>query len=128
MKKHSRVWIIDDSEMDNFLNKMILETTGFSEMVECFSNPLSALQILKEIGTKKDEERIPEIIFLDINMPLMTGFDFLDALNNLSLSSLERIRFFLISSSEDPEDMNRINNYPQIIKYLNKPLNKAELI
>lgn len=128
MNRYSLVLIIDDSEMDNFLNKTILETMNYCDKVITYTNPATALEYLKSSLQENNPSKIPNLVFLDINMPLMTGFEFLDEFLKLPQELLSGIKFYMISSSEDPEDVQKTKKYKQIIKYLNKPLDKNELI
>jgi CheY-like chemotaxis protein len=127
MSRYSLVLIIDDSEMDNFLNKTILETMNYCDKVITYTNPANALQYLKSTIQENNPSQIPNLVFLDINMPLMTGFEFLDEFLKLPQELLSGVKFYMISSSEDPEDVEKTKKYKQIIKYLNKPLDKNEL-
>ena len=129
MYKFSTVMIIDDSEMDNFLNKMILETMHYSENILTYTNPIHALNYFKELSVQSGEgKKIPQIVFLDINMPIMSGFDFLEQFKSLPQEHISDIKFYVISSSEDPEDLEKIKKYDNIIKYLYKPLNREEIV
>ncbi|MBX9852738.1 MAG: response regulator [Cytophagaceae bacterium] len=129
MAKHTSVMIIDDSEMDTFLNKMILQTLNFSEEILTFTNPIHALEYFQKLSREENQPRnIPEIVFLDINMPIMSGFVFLEEFGKLPQKITSGVKFFMISSSEDPEDIEKTRKHPNIIKYLNKPLDKKELL
>jgi response regulator RpfG family c-di-GMP phosphodiesterase len=61
-------------------------------------------------------------------MPIMSGFDFLEQFKSLPQDRISSIKFYVISSSEDPEDVEKIKKYDNIIKYLYKPLNKEEIV
>lgn len=128
MNIFSRAWIIDDSEMDNFLNKTILQTIHYAHTIDSFCNPAVALKDLQMVSKNGEKEKIPEVIFLDINMPLMNGFEFLEEFEKLPQDLFSHVRFYLISSSEDPEDVEKIKKFPKILRYLNKPLDKNQLI
>jgi response regulator RpfG family c-di-GMP phosphodiesterase len=127
MRKFSTVMIIDDSEMDTFLNKMILETMDYSEKIITYTNPRLALNYFGSL-TKDSKNDIPEVVFLDINMPFMSGFEFLEEFKKLPNEVTCKVKFYVISSSEDPEDIEKISGYDNIIKYLYKPLNKEDII
>jgi CheY-like chemotaxis protein len=129
MRKFSTVMIIDDSEMDNLFLKVVLETIGYSDKILSYTNPALALSHLKNIeANEASKKEIPEIIFLDINMPIMNGFDFLEEFNKLPAYITRPAMFYMISSSEDADDMEKIKEYKNVIKYLYKPLDKNELI
>lgn len=127
MSKFSTVMIIDDSEMDTFLNKMILETMDYSEKIITYTNPRLALNYFEKL-IKESKSDIPEVVFLDINMPFMSGFDFLEEFKKFPKEVTGEVKFYVISSSEDPEDIEKIRGYDNIIKYLYKPLNKEDII
>jgi len=76
--RYQRVMLIDDNEMDNFINQKILESIYFAKNIYTNTNGLSALEFLKNINITQDSicDIIPEVIFIDINMPLMDGFQF----------------------------------------------------
>lgn len=129
MSKHSTVMIIDDSEMDTFLNKVILETMHYSDTILTYTNPSNALAYFKGLVDQPEVPgKIPEIVFLDINMPIMNGFEFMEEFIKLPENLTSRVKFYMISSSEDPEDLEKIKSYDKIIKYLYKPLDKNQLI
>ena len=72
-------------------------------------------------------DQIPELIFLDINMPLMDGFDFLEEFKNYPQPLQEKCKVIMLSSSIHPSDVERAQSYPQCVKYMNKPLSKGSL-
>jgi response regulator RpfG family c-di-GMP phosphodiesterase len=122
--KYRNVFIIDDSEMDNMLNKMILEVADYSTNIATFSYPGSALQYLKNI---KSTEEVPDLIYLDINMPEMDGFEFMEEFEKLPSKVSRFTKVIIISSSDDPIDIEKASRYKSIVKYLKKPLNMKEL-
>ncbi|HEX8546880.1 MAG TPA: response regulator [Cytophagaceae bacterium] len=123
--KYSSVMLVDDSEMDNMLNKMILQTVKFSESIQVFKSSIDALAYLTK-GI--DTINIPELILLDINMPEMNGFEFMDEFQKLPPKISNYTKVYIISSSDDPIDITNAAKYKSIIKYLKKPLNRLELM
>lgn len=119
--KFSTALIIDDSEMDIMLNKMILQNTNFAEKVLSADSACSALQLLQQ------EADFPEVIFLDINMPGMDGFEFLEKFESLPNDRRKGCKIAIISSSEDLEDIEKAKEFTSVIKYLVKPLEMDEL-
>ena len=123
--RYSSVMLIDDSEMDNMLNKMILQTVKFSETIQVFKSSIDALEYLTRGA---DTINIPELILLDINMPEMNGFEFMDEFQKLPPKISNYTKVYIISSSDDPIDITHASKYKSIIKYLKKPLNRLELM
>lgn len=123
--KYSSVMLVDDSDMDNMLNKMILQTVKFSESILVFKSSVAALAYLKK---EKNPVNIPELILLDINMPEMNGFEFMEEFQKLPPKISSYTKVYIISSSDDPIDINHASKYKSIIKYLKKPLNRLELM
>ena len=77
--RYSKVMLIDDNSLDNFINKKLLESNGFTDETEAFESAEKALEKLKSSAT----DELPDVIFLDIMMPGMDGFQFLDELVRL---------------------------------------------
>ena len=115
--------ILDDSYMDSLVLKHMLVSLNVVSEIEVFGDPLNLLNHFIE----KKWKNLPGIIFLDLNLPGMNGFQFLDALNKLSSKKCSEIKVVMITSSDDPEDIRRSSDYPSIQKYIVKPVNRIDL-
>ncbi|MGI8891907.1 MAG: response regulator [Bacteroidia bacterium] len=118
--KYSKVLLIDDNTIDNFVNKKLLEMTGFATEVLVYESAVAALEYLK----KEKKDRLPDVIFLDIMMPVMDGFTFLDEFEKLG-KDYERSKIIMLSTSESFQDLNRANKNKLVQKFLNKPLTES---
>lgn len=116
--RFKKVMLIDDNEIENFVNKKLIETTEFSAETDCC---LSAEAALEQIRTSRIDE-LPEIIFLDIKMPGMDGFGFLDEFAMLPPEVHQRVKIIMLSTSESFKDLNRANKNRFVFRFLNKPL------
>ncbi|RMG23266.1 MAG: response regulator [Bacteroidetes bacterium] len=117
--------LVDDNEIDNIINEKIIEANGFAENILVFQTGQEALDYL---AAHQDEaDSLPEIVFLDINMPIMDGFQFLDDFENFSDTVLEKCKIIMLSSSISPKDIDRAASSRYVKKYLNKPLNARYL-
>jgi CheY-like chemotaxis protein len=128
--KYQRAMLIDDNEMDNFINQKILEGVFFAKTIYVNTNGLSALEFLKNINSTKDltENIMPEVIFIDINMPLMDGFQFTDELIKLTKGMKTKPKLVILTTSINVEDKNRAAKYGTKIKFISKPLTEENLI
>ncbi|MFD2874352.1 response regulator [Mucilaginibacter ximonensis] len=106
---------MDDNYIDNFVTRRLLESSKFAENIVVTESPTEAISML-ESGTIK-----PNVIFLDIRMPLMSGFEFLDAFDKLDIDK-KGIKVFLLSSSFDPTDIRRSSDNKYITQFIHKPL------
>ena len=106
------IFLVDDQRISNFVNKKLIEVADICNNVHDFVNPLEALECL--------EERQPDLIFLDLNMPQIDGWTFLDRMGKLKISS----KVVIVTSSTSSVDRKKAKTYPQIIDYYTKPLNK----
>ncbi len=116
--RYSTVMLIDDNTIDTFIHKKLVESHRFSERIQSYLDAREALEFLKNAP----ESEWPELILLDIMMPGMDGFEFLDAFANLDRGQKERIKVILLSTSESFKDLNRANKNSLVRKFLNKPL------
>ncbi len=114
--RYECIMLVDDNSIDNFINKQLMESCGFAgEVMVC----QSAKEGLQHLMTGKN---LPQVIFLDINMPEMTGFDFLEAMMQLPEIVKHHCRVIMLSTSESFKDLNRANKNQFVRKFLNKPL------
>ena len=123
--KFDRVLLIDDNDIDNFINERMITTNFFSNRVIVKNSGESALQYLRE--NAENDSNLPRIIFLDLNMPVMDGFAFLFEFEKLPDSVKNNCKVIVLSSSISPEDINRASTNPLVVKYVNKPLNEKYL-
>ncbi len=123
MKNTSKICIIDDDEIFVIVAKKIMKVAGFSEKVEIYKNGKDAITYFKE--NADIEENIPDFIFLDLNMPLMDGWEFLQELEKLDLS--KQVKVFIFTSSIDPEDQKRSEEFSIVERFIEKPLTMQKL-
>ena len=114
--------IVDDNELDSFILKKLLEANGFSSEVIIKADARSALDYLSA-----NSDKLPSVIFLDIMMPGIDGFGFLEEFEKLSDPVKNQCRVILISTSESFKDLNRANKNKFVYRFLNKPITDAML-
>ncbi|MEO0898846.1 MAG: response regulator [Bacteroidota bacterium] len=125
MAQYKSVMLVDDNEIDNIINEKIIEANSFAENILVFQTGQEALDYLKDKQDK--EQELPEIVFLDINMPIMDGFQFLEDFEQFSEMVLDKCKIIMLSSSISPKDIDRAASSRYVKKYLNKPLNARYL-
>jgi len=119
--RYPLVMLVDDNELDNFINKKLVESDTFATATTIHTSAESALEYLK--NNAADNAQIPDLIFLDIMMPEMDGFGFLDAFDKLPESVRSKCRIVMLSTSDSFKDLNRANQNKYVKRFLNKPLN-----
>jgi CheY-like chemotaxis protein len=124
--KFNRVMVVDDAPIDRFIAEKILLSARFTEQVISVESAMDALTYL-EVHQANPEE-MPDLIFLDINMPEMSGFDFLDAYSSFSETVKHKCIIVMLSSSVHPEDHERAGKCPYVCKFLSKPLTFEKLL
>ncbi|TFF34029.1 response regulator [Mucilaginibacter psychrotolerans] len=108
--------LIDDNYIDNFVTRKILESGNFAEKIIIQQSPGDALLALKNGSLK------PDVIFLDVRMPGMTGFEFLEEYDKLEPDPEHPVKIFMLSSSLDPTDMDLSLNSRHVAQFIHKPL------
>lgn len=122
---YSLVMLIDEDEIDNIINQKIIESNKFAESIQVYQTGTEALDYLSK--NEKSPDRLPDLIFLDINMPIMDGFQFLEEFEKLGEPIRDKCKIIMLSSSISPRDIDRAASNRYVRKYLNKPLNARYL-
>ena len=119
------VMLVDDNDTDNFISKRIIEITEFADRVEVKNSGKSALDYLAE--NENRPENLPNIIFLDINMPVVDGFVFLYEFEKFRELVRTKCKVIILSSSDNKRDIDKIVNNNYVIKFITKPLTETSL-
>lgn len=119
------VMLVDDNDTDNFISKRIIEITKFAKEVEIKNSGKSALEYLEQ--NKDNPEKLPSLIFLDINMPIVDGFVFLYEFEKFSETVRDKCKVIILSSSDNKRDIDKIVNNDHVIKFITKPLTEGAL-
>lgn len=126
MEKLENILLVDDDPIVNFLNETIIKELGVTKEITIATDGKEALQILNKCCHSKNEKSLPQLILLDLNMPVMDGFDFLDAYQFLDFKNKDQILIVVSTSSINPSDLERIRRYPEV-EYIVKPILKEKL-
>lgn len=116
MEKMNNILLVEDDETTNFISRIILKNAGFQNVEEV----LNGMEACKHL-----EKECPDIILLDLNMPVMDGWEFLD--EKKVKAPCKKTKIAILTSSIHPNDLKRAENYPCVIAYFEKPLTDGKL-
>ncbi|GEC72626.1 CheY chemotaxis protein or a CheY-like REC (receiver) domain [Flavobacterium flevense] len=112
---------VDDDPITLMLCKKVIVKASFSNNIITAKNGEEALEYFNSI-LNKEENKLPELIFLDLNMPVMDGWEFLDSFSTDKYSEVNSTNVIILSSTIDPEDLEKSKKYPMVIDFLSKPI------
>jgi len=124
-KSVNLVLLVDDNDTDNFISKRIIEITKFAEKVIVKNSGKSALEYLESVQNENAE--LPDVIFLDINMPIVDGFVFLFEFETFPDHIKQKCKIIILSSSNNKRDIAKIVDNEYVIKFITKPLTEKAL-
>ncbi len=114
--------VVDDDSVYQFTASRTLQATHLANQILQFPNGKEALAFLRN----GDGRQLPDIIFLDINMPITDGWAFLEEFHELKAKLNKEIKIYMVSSSIDPRDRNRAKTYPEVADYMEKPISMSK--
>ena len=115
--------LIDDDKANNFLNKKTLNKMHCTEHIDVAENGQIALELLEK-GLKM-KHCLPELIFLDINMPIMDGWEFLEEFGKREIFNAFQVKIIMLTTSLNPADRAKAENIKEISGFINKPLRES---
>lgn len=117
---------VDDDPIALMLSKMVINKSMFSNEIITAKNGKEALNYFR-IFKQTSSGKKPQLIFLDLNMPIMGGWEFLDCFSTNEYADYNTIKVIILSSTIDPEDLEKSKTYPMVLDFLPKPISKEML-
>ena len=118
--KVPNLWIIDDDPMSSFYIKRLAELGELASIITIYNTAQGAIDYL--LHHKNTVEHLPDIILLDIYMPEVDGWEFLNQLKGIEDQLMKKAAVYIISSSSHPRDLNRAGSFPEVRAYFQKPV------
>ncbi len=124
MNKINCALLVDDDETVNLVNRKLIERLKITKEIKVTVNGFEALNFITDFDQKNSA--CPELIFLDINMPIMDGYEFLSAFQNHQFKNKMQVVIVLLSNTSNVGDINRAD-YPGVKEFMNKPLTEEKI-
>ncbi len=123
MKKLRSILLIDDDEATNNLNKYLFSSMNLCDKIDIVGNGKEGMDFINRCT----EEEIPELVLLDVNMPLMNGFEFLEEYANIKKTKTNKITLLMLTTSQNSTDVEQSRAYKMLSGYIGKPLLKSKI-
>lgn len=120
------ICVIDDDDIYQFLLRKELKHTNMVESIHVFTNGKQAIAFFQD--NSGNSSTLPDVIFLDINMPIMNGWQFLDEFQKIKHKIDKKITIYMVSSSFDNRDVVKSKEYAEVTDYIIKPVKRSNLI
>jgi CheY-like chemotaxis protein len=124
MKKKLSVMLINDDEVFNFIQRKQLDKFDVEMDIIDFISPREAKDHLLSL----DDKQLPDVVLLDINMPELNGFEFIDLINKEDPEILDKLNIFIVTSSLNPTDYNMAQQYKCIKGFYNTPIDLDKIM
>lgn len=118
-----KTMLIDDSEIDLFIHRRFLELCNFSKELTTYKSAENALDSLKNL----EDQEPPNVIFLDLNMPIVDGFSFLNLFTELPEKIRKRSRIVVLTSSNSDTDREQVFLYKNVVQMITKPMKQSDI-
>ncbi|SDR79121.1 Response regulator receiver domain-containing protein [Gillisia sp. Hel1_33_143] len=118
-------FLIDDDPIFQFITDKTLKRINPQVVVEKYADGEEGINCIK--SRLSNTAMLPDVVLLDINMPFMNGWQFLKEYNNLSKDIDKNIQIYMLTSSDDPEDVEKAKKFSELSGYLIKPITELEL-
>jgi CheY-like chemotaxis protein len=121
-KKLNCILLVDDSPDDIHYHQIVIKEMDITNSIQVSNNGIEAIEFLK-----KENQIIPELIFLDINMPKMNGWEFLEKYKYLEVTQKAKIIVMMLSTSTNPDDIKKAKEIEEVTGFQTKPMNKETI-
>jgi len=121
---------VDDDPITLLLSRKVITKASFSNEIITAQNGEEALHYfntLTQTNLDTKSNKLPQLVFLDLNMPIMNGWEFLDLFSSPDYSNFNNTKVIILSSTIDPEDIKKAKTYPMVVDFLSKPITSTML-
>lgn len=119
------VLLIDDNDVDNFIHRRVIDIMGFAQNVHACTSVKGAKEFVEALV--KSGEALPDVIFLDLNMPGENGFTFLEWFASTFAQHPNPSKIVILTSSNNQADVDHVFSFSNVVKFITKPLKKEDL-